>query len=114
MRTRQSIPRTHSLLVEFRKQTEEKLQKKLDSAKENREKVLQAKVEKAKAPIEKGLASVQQNLAKLEEERQSLQEKIQQKLDTAETSTCEYLLFSIHLIFFRSTRTIGSIIGKIS
>ena len=72
--------------VEFRKQTEEKLQKKLESAKENRERALQAKVEKAKAPIEKGLASVQQNLAKLEEERQLLQEKINQQLNTAETS----------------------------
>ncbi|CAF1150508.1 unnamed protein product [Adineta ricciae] len=76
---------------EFRKQTEEKLQKKLESAKENRERVLQAKVEKAKAPIEKGLASVQQNLAKLEEERQSLQEKINQKLNTAETNRQEQL-----------------------
>lgn len=75
-----------SSLIEFRKQTEEKLQKKLESAKENRDKVLQAKVEK-------GLASVQQNLAKLEEERQSLQEKIQQKLDTAETSTYECILW---------------------
>lgn len=72
--------------LEFKKQTEEKLQKKLESAKENRERVLQAKVEKAKAPIEKGLASVHQNLAKLEEERQLLQERISQKLNTAETS----------------------------
>lgn len=77
-----------SFVEEFKKQTEEKLQKKLESAKENRERVLQAKVEKAKAPIEKGLASVQQNLAKLEEERQLLQEKINQKLNTAETSNC--------------------------
>ncbi len=74
------------VIVEFKKQTEEKLQKKLESAKENREKVLQAKIEKAKLPIEKGLASVQQNLAKLEEERQLLQEKINQKLETAEKS----------------------------
>ncbi len=73
-------------ILEFKKQTEEKLQKKLESAKENRERVLQAKIEKAKAPIEKGLATVQQNLAKLEEERQLLQEKINQKLNTAETS----------------------------
>ncbi|CAF5147594.1 unnamed protein product, partial [Rotaria magnacalcarata] len=71
---------------EFKKQTEEKLQKKLESAKENRERVLQAKVEKAKAPIEKGRASVHQKLAKLEEERQLLQERINQKLNTAETS----------------------------
>ncbi|UJR37714.1 hypothetical protein I4U23_030409 [Adineta vaga] len=76
---------------EFRKQTEEKLQKKLESAKENRERVLQSKVEKAKAPIEKGLATVQQNLAKLEEERQLLQEKINQKLNTAETNRQEQL-----------------------
>jgi len=76
---------------EFKKQTEEKLQKKLESAKENRERVLQAKVEKAKAPIEKGLANVQQNLAKLEEERQLLQEKINQKLNTAETNRQEQL-----------------------
>ncbi|CAF1040844.1 unnamed protein product [Rotaria sordida] len=76
---------------EFKKQTEEKLQKKLESAKENRERVLQAKVEKAKAPIEKGLASVQQNLAKLEEERQLLQERINQKLNTAETNRQEQL-----------------------
>ncbi|CAF0902126.1 unnamed protein product [Adineta steineri] len=76
---------------EFRKQTEEKLQKKLESAKENRERVLQAKVEKAKAPIEKGLAVVQQNLAKLEEERQLLQEKINQKLNTAESNRQEQL-----------------------
>jgi chromosome segregation ATPase len=76
---------------EFKKQTEEKLQKKLESAKENREKVLQAKIEKAKLPIEKGLASVQQNLAKLEEERQLLQEKINQKLETAETNRQEQL-----------------------
>lgn len=59
-------------------------------------------MEKAKAPIEKGLASVQQNLAKLEEERQLLQEKINQKLNTAETSN---FLFSsidslISLFFF--------------
>jgi hypothetical protein len=73
-------------VVEFKKQTEEKLQKKLESAKENRERVLQAKIEKAKAPIEKGLATVQQTLAKLEEERQLLQEKINHKLNTAETS----------------------------
>jgi hypothetical protein len=52
--------------VEFKKQTEEKLQKKLESDEENRERDLQAKVEKAKTPIEKGLANVQQNLAKLE------------------------------------------------
>ncbi|CAF0958673.1 unnamed protein product [Adineta steineri] len=77
--------------IEFRKQTEEKLQKKLESAKENRERVLQAKVEKAKAPIEKGLAVVQQNLAKLEEERQLLQEKINQKLNTAESNRQEQL-----------------------
>ncbi|CAF3912410.1 unnamed protein product [Adineta steineri] len=76
---------------EFRKQTEEKLQKKLESAKENRERVLQAKVEKAKAPVEKGLAVVQQNLAKLEEERQLLQEKINQKLNTAESNRQEQL-----------------------
>ncbi|CAF0800357.1 unnamed protein product [Adineta ricciae] len=76
---------------EFKKQTEEKLQKKLESAKENRERVLLAKVEKAKAPIEKGLATVQQNLAKLEEERQLLQEKINQKLNTAETNRQEQL-----------------------
>ncbi|CAF0836799.1 unnamed protein product [Rotaria sordida] len=76
---------------EFKKQTEEKLQKKLESAKENRERVLQAKVEKAKAPIEKGLASVQHNLAKLEEERQLLQERINQKLNTAETNRQEQL-----------------------
>ncbi|CAF0780887.1 unnamed protein product [Adineta steineri] len=76
---------------EFKKQTEEKLQKKLESAKENRERVLQAKVEKAKAPIEKGLAVVQQNLAKLEEERILLQEKINQKLNTAETNRQEQL-----------------------
>jgi len=76
---------------EFKKQTEEKLQKKLESAKENRERVLQAKVEKAKAPIEKGFANVQQNLAKLEEERQLLQEKINQKLNTAETNRQEQL-----------------------
>jgi len=76
---------------EFKKQTEEKLQKKLESAKENRERVLQAKVEKAKGPIEKGLATVQQNLAKLEEERQLLQEKINQKLNTAETNRQEQL-----------------------
>lgn len=43
-------------------------------------------MEKAKAPIEKGLATVQQNLAKLEEERYLLQEKINQKMNTAETS----------------------------
>jgi len=67
------------------------LQKKLESAKENRERVLQAKVEKAKGPIEKGLATVQQNLAKLEEERQLLQEKINQKLNTAETNRQEQL-----------------------
>ena len=79
-------PICFSSIQEFKKQTEEKLQKKLESAKENRERVLQAKVEKAKAPIEKGFASVQQNLAKLEEERQLLQEKINQKLNTAETS----------------------------
>ncbi|CAF5121889.1 unnamed protein product, partial [Rotaria socialis] len=71
---------------DFKKQTEEKLQKKLESAKENRERVLQAKVEKAKAPIEKGFATVHHNLAKLEEERQLLQEKINQKLNTAEIS----------------------------
>jgi chromosome segregation ATPase len=63
----------------------------LESAKENRERVLQAKVEKAKGPIEKGLATVQQNLAKLEEERQLLQEKINQKLETAETNRQEQL-----------------------
>lgn len=76
---------------EFKKQTEEKLQRKLESAKENRERVLQAKVDKAKAPIEKGLATVQQNLAKLQEERQLLQEKINQKLNTAETNRQEQL-----------------------
>ncbi|CAF2533660.1 unnamed protein product [Rotaria sp. Silwood2] len=76
---------------EFKKQTEEKLQRKLESAKENRERVLQAKVEKAKAPVEKGLASVQHNLAKLEEERQLLQERINQKLNTAETNRQEQL-----------------------
>ena len=81
-----SLSLTHRTDSEFKKQTEEKLQKKLESAKENRERVLQAKIEKAKAPIEKGLATVQQNLAKLEEERQLLQEKINQKLDTAESS----------------------------
>jgi hypothetical protein len=73
------------------------LQKKLESAKENRERALQAKVEKAKAPIEKGLATVQQNLAKLEEERQLLQEKINQKLNTAETSK---LKLNNYLIIF--------------
>ncbi|CAF1219542.1 unnamed protein product [Rotaria sordida] len=76
---------------EFKKQTEEKLHKKLESAKENRERVLQAKVDKAKAPIEKGLAIVHQKLAKLEEERQLLQEKINQKLNTAETNRQEQL-----------------------
>ncbi|CAF3090671.1 unnamed protein product [Rotaria socialis] len=76
---------------EFKKQTEEKLQKKLESAKENRDRVLQAKVEKAKAPIEKGRASVHQKLAKLEEERQLLQERINQKLNTAETNRQEQL-----------------------
>ena len=85
-------------LLEFKKQTEEKLQKKLESAKENRERVLQAKVEKAKAPIEKGLASVQQHLAKLEEERQLLQETINQKLNTAETSKIKINKYLI--IFF--------------
>ncbi len=91
-------------IVEFKKQTEEKLQKKLESAKENRERVLQAKVEKAKAPIEKGLANVQQNLAKLEEERQLLQEKINQKLNTAETSK-EFLLFLLnYFVFFCKDR----------
>lgn len=91
------------VIVEFKKQTEEKLQKKLESAKENREKVLQAKIEKAKLPIEKGLASVQQNLAKLEEERQLLQEKINQKLNTAEISKIPppiiHFLLSIHRLF---------------
>ena len=72
--------------IEFKKQTEEKLQKKLELAKENRERVLQAKVDKVKVPIEKGFAIVQQNLAKLEEERRLLQEKIDQKLNTAEIS----------------------------
>lgn len=87
---RSALSTVPSLFVaEFKKQTEEKLQKKLESAKENRERVLQAKVEKAKAPVEKGLASVQQNLAKLEEERQLLQEKINAKLNTAETSRHE-------------------------
>ncbi|CAF1643243.1 unnamed protein product [Rotaria magnacalcarata] len=76
---------------EFKKQTEEKLQKKLESAKENRERALQAKVEKVKAPIEKGFATVHHNLAKLEEERQLLQEKINQKLNTAETNRQEQL-----------------------
>ena len=86
-------------IVEFKKQTEEKLQKKLESAKENRERVLQAKIEKAKLPIEKGLATVQQNLAKLEEERQLLQEKINQKLNTAETSK-PFSSLSFRIIFF--------------
>lgn len=81
-----SIPTVSCVWTEFKKQTEEKLQKKLEAAKENRERALQAKIEKAKAPVEKGLATVQQNLAKLEEERQLLQEKINQKLNTAETS----------------------------
>ncbi len=89
------------MIKEFKKQTEEKLQKKLESAKENRERVLQAKVEKAKAPIEKGLAIVQQNLAKLEEERQLLQEKINQKLNTAETSKNTKFFFDFsHQFFF--------------
>ena len=104
------------MFLEFKKQTEEKLQKKLESAKENRERVLLAKVEKAKAPIEKGLATVQQNLAKLEEERQLLQEKINQKLNTAESSKQTSVISLIELIFslfcFRSTRTIRSSNGK--
>lgn len=60
-------------------------------------------MEKAKAPIEKGLASVQQNLAKLEEERQLLQEKINQKLNTAETSKSRFssLLFIDFLHLFK-------------
>jgi hypothetical protein len=96
-----SIKRKLFFIVEFKKQTEEKLQKKLESAKENRERVLQAKIEKAKLPIEKGLATVQQNLAKLEEERHLLQEKINQKLNTAETSKpFSSLSFRIILLFF--------------
>jgi phenylalanyl-tRNA synthetase alpha subunit len=87
-------------IEEFKKQTEEKLQKKLESAKENRERVLQAKIEKAKGPIEKGLATVQQNLAKLEEERQLLQEKINQKLETAETSKNKNFFFYFFLFLY--------------
>jgi phenylalanyl-tRNA synthetase alpha subunit len=100
------------LIKEFKKQTEEKLQKKLESAKENRERVLQAKIEKAKAPIEKGLAIVQQNLAKLEEERQLLQEKINQKLNTAETSKNNKIYFLLVFFSLRSARTIRSFNGK--
>jgi len=44
------------------------------------------KLKKLKHQLKKVFATVQQNLAKLEEERQLLQEKINQKLNTAETS----------------------------
>lgn len=107
--------KTSSICVEFKKQTEEKLQKKLEAAKENRERALQAKVEKAKAPIEKGLATVHQNLAKLEEERQLLQEKITQKLSTAETSKIGWMVKfdSSWSLPSRSSRTTRSSDGEI-
>ncbi|CAF1396821.1 unnamed protein product [Rotaria sordida] len=76
---------------EFKKPMEGKLQK-LESAKENLKHVLQANVEKTKAPIEKDLANVQQNLAKLEEDRQVLQEKIVQELNTAELEQLDRLI----------------------
>jgi len=76
---------------EFKKITEEKLQKKLEIYKENREQMIQSKVQQAKEYEEQRLAAVLKNLEKLEEERKSFQEKINQKLETAEHNRQEQL-----------------------
>jgi len=65
---------------EFKKITEEKLQKKLEIYKENREQLIQSKVQQAKEYEEQRLAAVLKNLEKLEEEKKNVSRKNKSKI----------------------------------